>query len=193
MKPLDEGFLEALDAVSQSLDEVDRLSMIIGGVALIASGIPRLTVNIDASIKAAGVTVERLAESLRRRHIEPRIRDAEAFATARQVFLGVHRPSGIDVDVNLAWLAFEVEALEHNRTIDYAGVCIRIPRPDDLLIYKLVASRPQDLADAEGLLLLHGKTMNLRRVRRVVTEFANALEDEERIASLERLIRRVQE
>jgi hypothetical protein len=193
VKPLDEGFLEALDAVAQSLDDVDRLSMIIGGVALIASGIPRLTVNVDATIKAAGLSAERLADALHRRHIEPRIRDAEAFATARQVFLAIHRPSGIDVDVSLAWLPFEVEALEHSRTIDYAGVCIRIPRPDDLLIYKLVASRPQDLADAEGLLLLHGKTMNLRRVRRNVAEFANALEDDERIATLERLIRRVQE
>jgi hypothetical protein len=193
VKPLEEGFLEALDAVAQSLDEVDRLSMIIGGVALIASGIPRLTLNVDASIKAAGLSVEQLAASLLRRHIDPRVRDAEAFATARQVFLGVHRPSGIDVDVNLAWLPFEVEALEHSRTIDYAGVCIRIPRPDDLLIYKLVASRPQDVADAEGLLLLHGKTMNLRRVRRILTEFANALEDEERLNTLERLIRRVQE
>ena len=52
---------------------------------------------------------------------------------------------------------------------DYAGVEIRVPRAEDLLIYKLVALRARDVDDAEGLLLLHGTTMNLGRVRETVT------------------------
>ena len=109
---------------------------------------------------------------------------------ARQVLLAVHEASGTPVDISLAWLSFEEEALRACRTCDYAGVPIRIPRPEDLLIYKLVASRPRDLEDAEGLLILHGATMDLGRARDIVRQFAAALDDAERPQTLERLIRK---
>jgi hypothetical protein len=73
---------------------------------------------------------------------------------------------------------------------DYAGVDILIPRAEDLLIYKLIALRARDVEDAEGLLLLHGTTMDLGRVRETVRQFAAALDDSERPEVLERLIRR---
>lgn len=186
----EQGFLDALDALRRALDEVDAPSMIIGGVAVIALGVPRLTVDIDATVAAPNLNIERLVESLERQGIRPRIPDALAFARARQVFLGVHQASGTPVDVSFAWLPFEDEALEASNVCDYAGVPIRIPRPEDLLIYKIIALRPRDLQDAEGLLVLHGATMNVDRVRRVVKQFAEALDDAERPEALERLIRK---
>ena len=162
--------------------------MIIGGVAVIALGVPRLTVDIDATVEAAHVSIEQLVEVLGRHGITPRIPDAVAFARARQVLLTVHEASGTPVDISLAWLSFEEEALRACLSCDYAGVRIRIPRPEDLLIYKLIASRPRDLEDAEGLLVLHGATMDLGRARDIVKEFAAALDDTERPQTLERLI-----
>ena len=94
------------------------------------------------------------------------------------------------MDVSLAWLPFEDEALAAATVCDYAGVSVRIPRPEDVLIYKVMASRPRDLQDAEGLLVLHGPTMDLSRVRRVVKQYADVLEDDERPQTLERLIRK---
>ena len=96
------------------------------------------------------------------------------------------------MDVSLAWLPFEDEALASSTVCDFAGVTIRIPRPEDMLIYKVIASRPKDLQDAEGLLLLHGAAMDRDRVRRVVKQFAAALDDEVRPEVLERLIRKVE-
>lgn len=185
------GFLDALDALRRALDDVGAPSMIIGGVAVIALGVPRLTVDIDATVSAQALDIERLADALDRQAIRPRIPDAVAFARTRQVFLGIHQPSDTPVDVSLAWLPFEDEALAASTICDYAGVFVRIPRPEDLLIYKMIASRPRDLQDAEGLLVLHGATMNLDRVRSVVAQFAGVLDDQERPMALERLIRKV--
>ena len=56
------------------------------------------------------------------------------------------------------------------------------------MVYKLIAARPRDIDDAEGLLAIHAATMDLPRVRRVVKELATALEDEERPQILDRLI-----
>ena len=85
------------------------------------------------------------------------------FARERQILLLRHEPSGVDLDVSLAWLPFEVEAIRRSEPREFAGVTVPIPRADDLVIYKLVAGRPRDHEDVERLLLLR--------------EFADALED----------------
>ena len=53
---------------------------------------------------------------------------------------------------------------------------------------KLVAARPRDLEDAEKLLLLYGSSLDIPRIRRIVQEFAEALEDVARVQALERLL-----
>jgi hypothetical protein len=58
------------------------------------------------------------------------------------------------------------------------------------VIYKLVAARPRDLDDVERLLLLHGASLDLRRIVATVREFAEALEDTGRLDALERLLKK---
>ncbi len=183
------GLADALKALTRALDELGSPSAIIGGVAVIANGVPRATVDVDATVSAQAVGPERLADVLARHDIVPRMENAVEFARSRHVFLAEHRPSRVAVDVTLAWLPFEEEAIAAAVTCDFAGVRIRVPRPEDLVIYKMVAARPRDLDDVANLLLVHGRAMNLRRVRAVVADFAAALEDIERPAALERLLR----
>jgi hypothetical protein len=182
------GYLDALRAVSEALDELSAPSMIIGGAAVIALGVPRLTVDIDATVAASGVEIGDMIATLAHHDVEPRIPEAEAFARSSHVFLGVHQSSGTPIDITLAWLPFEEEALRHRQVCDYAGVRIRVPRPDDLIIYKLVASRPRDLEDAEGLLVLHAASIDVARLRATVHQFAELLEDTERPRALQRLL-----
>jgi hypothetical protein len=58
------------------------------------------------------------------------------------------------------------------------------------VIYRLVASRPRALDAAERLLLMHGARLDVRRIVDTVEEFTAALEDSERIETLQRLLRR---
>lgn len=184
------GFLDALAALERALAGLGAPSMIIGGVAIIAHGVSRLTVDIDATIAADQVEPEAVAKALASQGIEPRVSDAIRFARERHVFLAEHGLSGTPLDVSFAWLPFEAEALAHAVERDFAGVRIRIPRVEDLVIYKLVACRPRDLDDVEGLLLLHGGSISLGRIRRIVTEFAAVLDDAERPRALEDLLRK---
>ena len=163
--------------------------MCIGGVAVIASGIARYTVDIDATVVGEGADPDRMLQILSRHKIRPRIDDAADFARRHQVLLLEHEPSGVPLDVSFAWLPFEQEAIRSARDLDYAGVCIPIPRPEDLLVYKLVAFRPRDLDDAEKLLALYQKEIDFERVRAVLGEFCAALEDMDRLAALEHLVR----
>lgn len=164
--------------------------VIIGGVAVIARGVPRFTVDIDATVAGAGASIERIFQVFDRHEIVARIPSAITFARERHVLLLRHDPSGVPLDVSLAWLPFEEEAISHAEEVDFAGVPIRVARPDDLIIYKLVAARSRDLDDVEKLLLLYGPTLDVARIRRVVAQFADALDDRGRVEALERLLRR---
>ena len=183
-------FLDALRALCDGLHALGAPWMIIGGVAVIAHGVPRYTADVDATVATPAESLERALEVFADRSILPRIEGALAFARERQVLLLRHDPSGVNLDISLAWLPFEIEAIRRSETRDYAGVTIRIPRPDDLVIYKLVAARPRDLEDAERLLLLHGASVDLPHITATVREFADALDDTGRLDTLNRLLKR---
>lgn len=188
--PAQPGFIEAIRALRDGLRELGVPWVVIGGVAVIARGVPRFTADVDATLWAADAEPERVVEALRRHAIVPRIDDPIEFARQRQVLLLRHTPSGVPLDVSMAWLPFEEAAIQHGEICDFAGVAIPVARPEDLVIYKVVAARARDLDDVEALLLLHGTALDVGRIRRVVREFADALEDPTRVEELERLLRR---
>jgi len=187
-QPKPPGFREALEALRDSLEEAGAPWMCLGGVAVIAQGVPRLTVDIDATVLAEKAQLAALLEACGRHEVRPRIDDALAFAREHHVLLLHHTPSDIPLDVSLAWLPFEEEAIRAAPEIDYAGVRIRVARPEDLIVYKMVASRPRDIEDVDKLLLLHGDRIDLDRIRAVLREFCQVLEDNERLEILERMI-----
>ncbi|MFO0589786.1 MAG: nucleotidyltransferase [Polyangiaceae bacterium] len=182
---------QALRAVSKALQSSGRSAMIIGGIAVIARGVPRLTKDIDATVAGGETDLHGLLEGLKKHGIVPRVPNAVEFARESQVLLLVHDPSGVDVDLSLAWLPFELEALEAAEDVSVHGTEVRIPRVDDLVIYKVVGWRPQDRQDIERLVSLHGKAMNLERVMRLTRELSEALEAPERLTEVEQLITRV--
>jgi hypothetical protein len=164
--------------------------MIIGGVAVIAAGVPRQTIDIDATVLGRDVDLD-IAISIFARHgIAPRIKDAREFARERQVLLLQHGQSGVTIEVSFAWLPFEEEALFHAREIELDGIRLRVARPEDLIIYKAAAWRDRDRSDVERLLVLHGRDIDLDRVRTLVAEIASVLDDPERMAAFDQIVAR---
>lgn len=180
----------AVAAVARALAQLPVSGMLIGGIAVIARGVPRTTRDVDATISADSGDVDSILRIFAQHELPARIDDARAFAHANQVMLLRHTPSGVDVDVSLAWLPFELEALKASEALSIAGTQVAVARPEDLVIYKTIAWRPQDQQDVERLLALHGARMDLSRVRRIVAELAAALDEPERATELEGVIRR---
>ncbi|MDD9932452.1 MAG: hypothetical protein OXT09_02550 [Myxococcales bacterium] len=120
-----------------------------------------------------------------------RIDDVEAFATQSQVLLLVHEQTGVPMEVSLAWLPFERDALGRAETISVAGVDIPVATAQDLIIYKTIAWRDRDRHDVEALLRLHRSDVDLDYIRARVAEFAEAIEEPELVAELDALVARV--
>jgi hypothetical protein len=162
--------------------------MIIGGVAVIARGVARLTDDVDATVWGGGVDLAVLLKTLGKAGITPRIEGAVEFARQHQVLLLRHKPSSTDMELSLAWLPFEEEALRAANRLELAGADVPVARAEDLIIYKAVAWRDRDRGDIAGLLKLHGPVVDLERVRRILAEFAEALGLPDRMREFERLV-----
>jgi hypothetical protein len=184
------GIASALSAVANAVESLPAPGMIIGGIAVILQGVPRVTRDVDATVDASTGTLEDVAKHFEAHGITTRIADALEFARTSQVLLLKHESSGVDVDLSLAWLPFEKEAIAARERISRGRLSADIATPEDLVIYKAVAWRPQDQQDVERLLALHAQRIDLSRVRRIVGELAEALDESERVAQLDEVIRR---
>jgi Nucleotidyl transferase of unknown function (DUF2204) len=161
----------ALAALTLALNECGAPWMVIGGVAIIASGVRRFTTDIDAVVQGDAVSVPALLRFLKRHDIAPRIEGARAFAEENLVLLLRHQGSGVDLDVSLGWTSFEREALEERVLTALGTVKAPMARPEDLVVLKVFAGRPRDFEDVDGLLALYPR-MDLERVRARLSEMA---------------------
>jgi len=185
------GVSAALEALAAALNELDAPAMLIGGIAVIARGVPRTTLDIDAAIWAEALDVDRAMAVFSRHGLGPRVPAARQFAQEHQVLLLQHDASGTPVDVSLAWLPFEREAIARATLVDLGGATLKVARVEDLVVYKAVAWRERDRSDIERLLLAHPGEVDLGRVRSLVAEFAALLDVPERVGEFEALLVRV--
>jgi hypothetical protein len=110
-EPADQALLQGLAALGAALEEVGAPAMVIGGIGVIARGVPRQTIDVDATVWADAVETSTLLTLLARHEIRPRIADAADFAQRHQVLLLRHDPSGTPMEISFASLPFEREAL----------------------------------------------------------------------------------
>jgi hypothetical protein len=162
---------QALAALARALDESAAPWMVIGGVAVIARGVRRMTGDIDAVVQGDRLDVRQLLRVLKRHGIVPRISRAADFARANLVLLARHRRTGVDFDISFGWTSFEIEAISARVPTRYGRVEVPMARAEDLVIFKALAARPRDIEDAAALLVLYPKT-NVARIRHRLGELA---------------------
>jgi hypothetical protein len=184
------GLARALEQLAPLLEGHRGRCVVIGGIAVIARGVPRVTRDVDVAFAGADLPIGVLAAELASVGIVPRMQDALSFAAESQVLLARHAETGVEIDVSFAWLPFELEAMAAAGLVRVGSIMLRVAQPEDLVIYKAIAWRPQDQQDIERLLALHGQRMNLARIRRHVRELGEAME-QDRLRELDAMIGRV--
>ncbi|MEK6734267.1 MAG: nucleotidyl transferase AbiEii/AbiGii toxin family protein [Pseudomonadota bacterium] len=171
LKPL----LGPLEAIQTFFESGKYHGMIIGGVAASILGKPRFTKDVDLVVMIEDMDFSAFLDKTKQVGLEPRIKDVEAFAHKSNVFLLRHKGSGIPIDISIAILPFEKKAISRKQSIRIDNLTITIPTPEDLIIFKAVAHRPQDLVDIQEMLKLH-QQLDWKYIRKWVKEFASLLE-----------------
>ncbi len=138
----------ALESLARILDLLGIEWMLFGALAAnLYRAETRLTGDTDVLISSTGVELGR---------IEAALRSAgwEAFrATPDGSLLRVrHTEFGI-ADLVFSGTDFEREAIGRSRPEELAeGLTVRVPTPEDVVVFKLIAGRAKDLADIESVL-----------------------------------------
>jgi len=187
----DSAVVAALRALAAAFGDLDAPAMVIGGIAVIARGVPRTTLDVDATVWAERLDLDRALRVFERHGFAPRVEEARRFAETHQVILLRHEASGTALDVSLAWLPFEQAALARATPVDFGDVTLPVAAVEDLVIYKAVAWRERDRSDIERLLVAHSAQVDLAHVRELVAAFAEALDAPERVVEYDALVARI--
>jgi hypothetical protein len=182
---------DAIGALARALRSARASWAVIGGIAVIARGVHRMTTDVDAVIRGDQFQVETLIELLGRHGITPRIANAAEFARANQVLLLEHE-SGVKVDLSFGWTGFEHEAIAASSRTKFGDVVAPMVSAEDLVIFKAMAARPRDLEDAKALLTMY-PSIDLARVKRKLTELANMAAEPELATGLDQILKQLPE
>lgn len=145
-----------------------------GAQAIVAYGVPRLSADVDVTLRLIPDAPERLVTDLRAAGFDPRVSDPEFVRRAR-VLPFVHAATAMPVDVVLAGSGLEDDFLSRVRWLDIEGVSVPTLEPADLIIAKVLAGRPKDIEDARGLWRARGKEIDTTRIESVLRLLEEAL------------------
>lgn len=177
-----------LENVQLFLESIQFKGMFIGGIASSFLGRPRFTNDIDVVVIASTQDVNSIIKSAEIHNLLPRIDDPAAFARKSRMLLLRDKTSQIDIDISLGLLPFEVEAVERRQTIQFGGISLFIPTPEDMIIMKAVAHRPMDMDDIKGIIANYDQ-LDKKRIFFWIREFTEALENPEIETDLRLLFR----
>jgi hypothetical protein len=158
--------------------------MIIGGVAVGLLSKPRFTADIDAVILVNLEDLPQIIEKAEKLGLKPRVKDPIGFARKNRVLLFQHQESGVGIDISLGLLPFEKEAIQKSKRYKVGNVTLNLPTIEDLIIFKAVAHRPQDLLDIQEIINLHPK-INKKYLKKHLSGFAQILDMPEIWADVE--------
>ena len=176
---------KALKDFSQVFGDLCVEYAVMGGIAVRAHGIPRPTQDVDFTVAIERSRLPQFYEAAGRLgYTVPEIYvSGWVDQVAGMPLVRVRRyveGRGVDVDVFLAESPFQRELLGRARIEQIDDFTVRVVTPEDLILLKLLARRPRDLADVGDVFFTQGRLDEayLRRWAQelgVLTELENAL------------------
>jgi hypothetical protein len=158
--------------------------VIIGGIAVQKWGRPRLTKDVDLTIAVPIEETEKIIEHIESK-FKSRVPNLKEFARQTRVVL-IYASNGREVDVSLALPGYEDLLMQRAQSFKLAPrKIVRVCSPEDLIIHKAVAGRPQDLSDLQGVIFRQATSLDLDYIRYWLKEFSLLLESDEVIHRFE--------
>lgn len=159
----------------------------IGGIAVQRWGNPRLTQDVDLTLRTGFGKEEEFVDALLTAY-PGRRPDARDFALSRRVLL-VRTTDGVDADIALGAFPFEERSIA--RASDWAweqGQSLVTCSAEDLLVHKVFAGRDRDWADVESVLSRRHGQLDLAQVRSELTPLLDLKGELESFDKLDRMI-----
>jgi len=156
------GLSEAMGELVLLFERLEIPYAVMGGLAVRVYGIPRPTYDIDFTVAVEKDNRSGLYRALRGLgHTVPEVYDsgwvdrvAGMPVVKSRLYLQGH---GVDIDIFLAESPFQREVLARRRRHELDDMPICFVSPEDLILLKLIAHRPRDIADIGDIRFTQGQ------------------------------------
>jgi hypothetical protein len=149
--------------------------LVIGGLAVVAIGEPRLTGDVDVIAYVTEADVDRLITAALDGGFELDASvERERFERTGTLRF---RRDAFQLDLIRASLPFEDEAFRRSSLRRLFGRSARLPTPEDLILFKVLAGRDKDMLDATGVAKRHASALDLEYLRRTLRPICDLAQD----------------
>ncbi|MEX0776094.1 MAG: hypothetical protein WD042_10345 [Phycisphaeraceae bacterium] len=156
---------EFLSRIDRALTRAGVPYMVIGGQAVMRHGRMRMTEDVDVTLGVSPRQVDDILKLLPALGLEPAREDPRAFVQATQVLPCRPTGDGLPVDFAFSDSAYEAQAISRADRVTLQSGAVNVVAAEDLVIHKIIASRPVDLMDVKGI-LLKNPALDLSYIRR---------------------------
>jgi hypothetical protein len=171
-----ERLAESLLKLQELLAEAGIPSAAIGGVATGVWGEPRLTRDVDLKILLTRESRQQLLDLLATDYLPLYPNPDEQLRRNGVMF--VRDSFGTRIDLLLADTDYDDSLIARAREIELLpGRKGRVCSPEDLVVLKLIASRPIDMKDAESVIQRQGEKLGETYILEWLTKFEKMLDD----------------
>ena len=162
-------FEKILSSIDVSLKKRDIPYMIIGGQAVLLYGEPRLTRNIDITLK-------------------PLPKDLKSFVRQTMVLPSLDETTGIRVDFIFSFTPYETEAIKRAKKIKIMDREVNFASPEDLIIHKIFAGRARDIEDVR-IVLLKNPDIDIQYIRNWLKQFDISSDEKKHLSTFEEVLK----
>lgn len=166
---------ELLAALAAAFSRVGAEWYVFGAQAVIIWGRPRLTADIDVTVRMDPEEPERLVREVESVGFSLRVADTPEFVRRTRVLPFVHFPSGFPLDVVLGGPGLEQLFLSRSVPVKIGGAVVPVICPEDLITTKILAGRDKDIEDVRGILRERLPGLDLGTIRSTLAILEDAL------------------
>ena len=177
-------------ALAGALSRLHARWYVFGAQAVVLWGRPRLTADIDVTVRMDPEEPERLVRALEASGFSLRIGNTPEFVRRTRVLPFVHATSGMPMDVVLAGPGLEELFLSRAVPVTIGNLVVPVISPEDLIATKILAGRPKDIEDVRGILRERLSTLDLESIRSTLALLEEALGQSDLRPILERELAR---
>jgi hypothetical protein len=180
-----------VDAV-RFLDRHRMPYAVIGGIAVSLRGEPRVTADVDVVIGTDVAGALQLLDAIQPTPFEPLFQGAEEVVERTLILPLRHTASGVKLDIAVGLSGFERQTIARATPVDFRDFSVAIATAEDLLIMKVLASRPRDIQDARGIIAAQAPNLDWEYCLQLAADLGKAV-DQDLVGIINSLRRETQE
>lgn len=149
--------------------------LIIGGIAAGTLGEPRVTGDVDVDIIIDQEDVPDFLDKAKKDGFK--VSPKKCLRTAEQTGTFHINYGDFHIDFIIASTDLERQAFNRKKTIKLYGIKAFFPTPEDLIIFKIIPGRKQDLLDAERIVMRHKEKLDIGYLESWARKLSDQAED----------------